>query len=323
MARVAGILLRIVRPAAALAAAALLPACGGDGANAPVVVTGSVGDGPVVFAQVTVTDAAGRQVARATSNGRANYSVTLPADTHYPVHVEVSGGTDVVTNAGPDFRLAWVLLGRPEGATATVNANPFTTLIAATASAMPGGLSTGNVAAARRRVLDSLGMGFDEILLPDPLHSPVTADNAAMVVARSEALGEVIRRTRGQLSNRTDAPDADAVVAALAGDLADGALDGPAPARSTGIASTRAAPEPGQPGWRPTCLPGRRASIPHPHRSSSTRAATSIWKSATPSACGSRLTTRRESRRSPPESAPPSARSRARPVWWGATAAPL
>jgi hypothetical protein len=156
-----------------------------------VVLSGSVGDGP------STVKARGKD---------------------YPLRLVVSGGIDLVTGLAPDFKMV-SLLQSPPGKQA--NINPFTTFIVALAESLPGGLNSTNVSTAQGIVLDRLGFGLDPTLVPDPFTTQIDAGNVASLVKASEALGELVRRTRdltGTGANR--------VVAALSADLSDGYLDG-------------------------------------------------------------------------------------------------
>src|SRR5690606_6261957 len=90
----------------------------GGGSVAPVSVTGSVGDGPVVGAQIRVVDAAGKVISESTSDEHANYQLELAAGTALPVLITATGGTDLVTGREVDFALVGAAL-----ATGPVTAN--------------------------------------------------------------------------------------------------------------------------------------------------------------------------------------------------------
>jgi hypothetical protein len=136
----------------------------------------------------------------------------------YPLRLVVSGGIDLVTGLAPDFEMV-SLLQHPSDKQA--NINPFTTLVVGLAELLPGGLSSANVSSALGIVQQRLGFGLDPALVPDPFTTQIDDNNVASLVKASEALGELVRRTR-DLSGAS----ADNVVRALAADLTDGSLDG-------------------------------------------------------------------------------------------------
>lgn len=233
-----------VKPLLFTAFAILLSACGGGGsggtdASPPgagaTTLSGSVGDGPIVDATVTVSDAAGTVVASARSDNEANYTITIPADTPYPLTVAASGGTDIVTNAAPSFTMVSAVLNR--GAN-VANINPFSTLIIKTAANMPGGLTATNLSVAQSRVLQELGFGLDSSLFPDPIGTSVTNDNVVNVIKSSEALAELIRRIRSSLSAAGLSLTAEEILDTLAADLTDGALDGVGTGANPRVAAT-------------------------------------------------------------------------------------
>jgi hypothetical protein len=50
--------------------------------------------------------------------------------------------------------------------------------------------------------LNQLNFGLDTFSMPDPISTPVTGDNVAMIVKASETFGEMIRRTRDTLMSQ-------------------------------------------------------------------------------------------------------------------------
>ena len=106
-----------------------LTACGGgdSGITSDVTHSGSVGDGPITGATVTIMDRNGTILATETSDNTANYQVTLkvPKDA-YPLHITATGGIDAVTQSQPDFSLASVAT---DPAQSKAHINPFSTLI--------------------------------------------------------------------------------------------------------------------------------------------------------------------------------------------------
>ena len=64
-----------------------------------VELSGSVGDGPVVGANMRVTTRTGELLAEFQSDANAGYNITITAlGDDYPLSIEAFGGTDLVTN---------------------------------------------------------------------------------------------------------------------------------------------------------------------------------------------------------------------------------
>lgn len=217
----------------------LLTACGGGGGGSAdigggsgFVLGGSVGDGPIVSATITVRSSGGTILGTTVSNETADFSIALsPASHDYPLIIETTGGVDLVTNSTPDFDMVSVVL---DSSQTRANINPFSTVIVKSAQAMPGGLSGVNIASAQNTVLNKLNFGFDVTLASDPITASVTGSNVAMIVKTSESLAEMIRRTRDTLGGGVSADD---VVASLAADLSDGAMDGAGAAGANALTS--------------------------------------------------------------------------------------
>ena len=189
-----------------------------------VVLGGSVGDGPVTGARVDVYSSSGQLVGSMVSNSSASFKSTLKIKgSEYPLLLKVSGGTDLVTGRRPDFQMLSVM---QKPSDKQVNINPFSTLIVKIAQSLPGGLGGKNVAAAKGFVTGRLGFGLDLNQLADPITAAVTDNNVANLVKSSEALGELVRRTRDLIAATGTAMSGDKVVAALAADMVDGYLDG-------------------------------------------------------------------------------------------------
>ena len=184
--------------------------------------SGSVGDGPIVGAEVTVIDADGNLVTTTTSDDGANYTVEIPGQTPLPVTIQVQGGTDLVTQRASDFELVAAL--HTVGAQ-TVNVSPLTTL-AVRAAECNGAVTPGNLDLAWQAMSADLNMGLDSAALADPMASVIDESNVETAVLANEAVGEWIRRTGGALQNAGFATSLDEVVEVLACDMADGAMDG-------------------------------------------------------------------------------------------------
>lgn len=215
----------------------MLAACGGGGSDSigvgssaantssgVVVFGGSIGDGPVTGANITVLSARGDTLGTITSDRNAAYQARItPADGDYPIRLVVSGGTDLVTGRPPDFQMESIK-AYPQDT--IVNVNPFSTLVSQVARRLPGGLSHANINTARSLVMGRLTFGLDRSSLPDPITSPLTTGNVAKLVKASEALGEAIRRTRDRMNASGAQHNGNSVIRALAADMVDGHPDG-------------------------------------------------------------------------------------------------
>ncbi len=201
-------------------------------------ITGSVGDGPIVRGTVIFYDANGEIVSISTnrrgsrsgpkSDDEANYYLKLNlSPSQFPITASVSDGTDIVTGMSPDFTLVSTVLKK--GGTSIANLNPFGTLAINIAKKMDGGLTPTNLDLAIRIIHESQNFGLDSELIYNPIKTKVTKANAAVIVKASEALSEVIRRTRDALMTMGQPTGADQVLEAMGSDLVDGFLDGVGP----------------------------------------------------------------------------------------------
>ncbi|MCK4950737.1 MAG: hypothetical protein KAS48_02885, partial [Gammaproteobacteria bacterium] len=200
-----------------------LTACGGavEGTIGSVILSGSVGDGPIINSTVTVKNVNAVTLATTVSDDKANYSLSVtPSASDYPLIISSTGGIDLVTGTTPDFEMLSIV---SDSSQIRANLNPFSTFIVKTAQAMPGGLTIANVTFANNAVLSKLNFGFDQILVPDPISTIITKSNIAVIVKASETLAEMVRRTRDAVGGNTTADD---VIAALGADLTDGDMDG-------------------------------------------------------------------------------------------------
>ena len=96
------------------------------------------------------------------SDTYATYEISVAADTAiYPLTIDATGGTDLVTNLAPDFRFESAV---PSPGTAGIaNLNPFTTIAVALARELNGGLDSGNLATAEEIVASQLNCGLDSL----------------------------------------------------------------------------------------------------------------------------------------------------------------
>lgn len=188
-----------------------------------VTLEGSVGDGPITDAQITIKDSLGAVVGTTVSDSTASYTITIPVGVAYPVVIEATGGTDVVTGTAPDF----IMLSVASNPSArTVNINPFSTMIVKTAQSMSGGLTAQNIFVATQSVTEQLNFGLNSALISNPVTTPITSANVAAIIKSSEAFGETIRRTRSTLQVSGANFTGDEIVDILARDMTDGIIDG-------------------------------------------------------------------------------------------------
>jgi hypothetical protein len=189
-----------------------------------VVVSGSVGDGPVIGATIIVYSNTGTEIGTMTSDNSASFQQIFKVKgKDYPLILEVNGGFDLVTGSEPDFQMLSVMMNPSEK---QVNINPFSTLIVKIAQSLPGGINQNNVSLASSFVTEKLGFGLDLNLVPDPINSIITESNVANLVKASEVCGEMVRRTRDRISETGTSLSGDDVVDAIAADMTDGFLDG-------------------------------------------------------------------------------------------------
>lgn len=162
-------------------------------------------------------------LATAVSDTNASYSATVTDQAVYPYILTATSGTDLVTGTPPGFALVSAVTGPND---VIANLNPFSTLIVKTAQAMQGGLTASNLDQARQSILQRLGFGLDTSAVPDPVTTPITAQNVSEIVKAGEALAEMIRRTHAALQVAGHTLSENDIVQAMASDLTDGFLDG-------------------------------------------------------------------------------------------------
>lgn len=179
--------------------------------------------GPAVNANLHLFDRNGGLIDGVTGSPFANYQPNLPSSVPFPVRVQAFNGTDLVTGMPLHFTHNAVALS----ATAQrVNVNAYSTLAVEMARGMTNGFTAANFTAANAILVREFNFGLATATVPDPMTSALSAQNIATVVRASEAVGEVVRRTRTALGQAGHARSADDVVRALAADLRDGRLDG-------------------------------------------------------------------------------------------------
>jgi hypothetical protein len=188
-----------------------------------VNVSGSVGDGPLVNASVTIRKKAGEELASFRSDGSASYDVALSvSERHFPLPIDVTGGTDLVTNSSPDFVLKSAVLSASNSVTA--NVNPFSTLAYELAKDLNGGVTRENLLAAEDIVATSMNSGLTTLVTTGPLQTPIDGTNVSEIVKASEVLAEIVRRTRDALNSGGRGVSANDVIESLAAARIDGVI---------------------------------------------------------------------------------------------------
>jgi hypothetical protein len=188
-------------------------------------LSGSVGDGPVVTASVLISTTGGDSLGTAESDATANFNVVVKTmASHYPLQLNASGGTDLVTMAAPDFTFKSAVLN-PSG-NSVANLNPFTTVAVELATDLTGGRNEDNIVTALDVVAEQLGGGLAAFPETAAMTAAIDGSNVAEMVRASESLGEVVRRTRDALRAVGRNVSGNGIVEAIASDLTDRVLDG-------------------------------------------------------------------------------------------------
>jgi len=188
-------------------------------------LSGSVGDGPVIGALMSVRRSDGQKIAEFESDTNADYNITVHTKSkNYPLTIEALGGIDQVTNSAPDFDLVGAVL--EQGDSTIANVNPFTTIAIEVARELPGGLTSENIATAESYVTTALSSGLSTLINARPIGANIDGTNIAEIVKSSESLAEIIRRTRDLHLLNGRSTSGNQVLRALASDLTDTIVDG-------------------------------------------------------------------------------------------------
>jgi len=209
-----------------------LSGCDGDSAPAAttagttITTTGAAVKGPLdCSAQGSViARGAGGKTATGSTPSVGSFSADMTGLT-FPVTVTVSGCMDTITGATQDFGLSTMVMDATQ---TVINATPVSTLAVATAKAARvggGAITPADLNAAVATVLRVFGLSAS---FPNPVTGVfnTVADITNLVVA-SEAVSEVIKRSATATPGGASTAN---IIASFAADLADGALDGVAPA---------------------------------------------------------------------------------------------
>ncbi len=188
-------------------------------------ISGKVGDGFLVGASVSVMTRDGTLLTTTQSDSTAGYDVNVQAaQSDFPLLLEARGGTDLVSTLPADFTYHGVVT--EYGSDVVANLNALSTIAVRTAMAMPDGVTSENIDAAHDAVYFELNSGLSSLGPGDAASVAVTPGTVADILRASIALGETLRLTRDSLIASGISTDADAVIAVIASDLIDGALDG-------------------------------------------------------------------------------------------------
>lgn len=188
-------------------------------------LSGSVGDGPIVGAAMRVMQNDGVILDEFNSDSDAGYNIRIKTKgKFYPLTVDATDGVDLVTNRAPDFTLRSAALEPSKKY--VVNLNPFTTLSMQVAFNLPGGQTKSNIYAAQDITAATMNFGLVSMTASGPMTAQINGSNVAEMVKSSEALGELVRRTRDWLLTGGFTWNGDDVIRALGADLIDGVIDG-------------------------------------------------------------------------------------------------
>lgn len=183
------------------------------------VLSGSIGDGPIIDADIVVRDAFGEIITAGISDDQANYEIDIPNSAALPVTLHVTGGTDLVTDREADFELV-AMAGAP--GMQTVNVSPLTTL-AVKAAECRGTTTDAGMNDSWDVILRRFNTGLDAQELGDPMTQTIDRNNVETAVLANEALGELVRRTGASFGGSVPL---DLILDVLACDVADGELNG-------------------------------------------------------------------------------------------------
>jgi len=225
---------------------------GGDPAAAQASISGRAIKGPVAGGIVVAyaVNALGREgsvLATTRTDGGGNYSLSL--DYAGPLLLEVTGGTyaDEATGASvgvpgvPGSGLQAVISNITPGSPITVQITPLTTLAAARAQALPGGLTVTNIDAANSRV----GTYFGGINILTTLPIDPTVSGSAKGVAQASIDYGLVLAGMSEEAKTMQLSDAFDLVTAFVQDFSDGSFNGQAGAVAVQVEGTPLDPSAG------------------------------------------------------------------------------
>ncbi|MBF0622341.1 MAG: DUF1566 domain-containing protein [Magnetococcales bacterium] len=187
------------------------------------VVKGTVSDGPLDGATITVKNADASLCGSAVTTGDdARYSFTVPNECTYPLTFEAAGGQDLTSNRVNETTFTSMA---SSSSVNTVNISTLTSLIVQTAIAQSGSNtpSASDLSSASTSIMRQFNFGAtSEDTDFDPITGTMDGDNAASSLRAMETTAELVRRVIGGV----DSTRFDAALSALATDMADGAING-------------------------------------------------------------------------------------------------
>lgn len=202
--------------------------CGGGGgggssssSSTTTTLSGSVIDGPVSGGTVIIKDSNGNTVATGVTGSDGKYTLAVPSGTSFPLNVNVSGGTDLVTGETAVGMDSLVI----SDSQTTANVTPITSVVFQAAVLKAGSLGKVTaevVSSARTNTMSSFGFGIDsEDSSIDPITSPVNSGNITSFMKSAEAMAETVRRAIG-----TGSATMAQAFKVIGEDLVDGSMDG-------------------------------------------------------------------------------------------------
>ncbi|NNC57230.1 MAG: hypothetical protein HKO12_06695, partial [Woeseiaceae bacterium] len=151
-------------------------------------LSGSVGDGPVIGANMRVLRNDGVELMQLESDVNASYNITVRTKgKYYPLGIDARNGTDIVTNTAPDFDLLSAVF--EPGKKSVANVNPFSTFAVELARDLSGGVNKANLQAAQGIVSSAFNNGLASLKSSGAMTTKVHGSNIAELVRASEALG--------------------------------------------------------------------------------------------------------------------------------------
>ena len=188
-------------------------------------LVGSVGDGPVAGSSMRVLSTDGEDLSDFVSDTFATYDTLIKTQgDKYPLTIEASGGTDLVTNLPPELTL-YSCIGNPANNT-RANINLFSTLAFDIAGKMKGGVTGNNCGQAQQKAVAIFNAGLTSLKTSGPSSSRIDASNIAEIVKASETLSEIVMRTRDYQIMFGTSTSANQVLRELGADATDGVIDG-------------------------------------------------------------------------------------------------
>jgi len=144
-------------------------------------VSGSVGDGPVIGANMRILRNDGVELMQLDSDANASYNIKVKTKgKYYPLGIDARNGTDIVTNTAPDFDLLSAVF--EPGKKSVANVNPFSTFAVELARDLAGGESKANLETAQGIVSSEFNNGLTSLKVSGPMRTKVDGSNIAEIV---------------------------------------------------------------------------------------------------------------------------------------------